>query len=223
MRWCAGGLAGLAALLLAGMIVPVWPVASESGEPGEAGEAQHRILLVASAIHTDIALPATPEMRRSFGFLAEAGLPIGRTDVAHIVVGWGGRSFYLETPTLADIRLQPLVRSLTLDRSVVHVELTGAIDPAADGVVALDIGNGELMALAGFVEASLARGADGAPIAISGAGYGAFDRFFEGTSAFNALAGCNVWTARALGAAGISAGLWTPLPMMLFWSLDLHG
>ena len=39
---------------------------------------------------------------------------------------------------------------------------------------------------------------------------------------FNALAGCNVWTAASLRQAGLKTGWWTPLPGLLGLSLKLH-
>ncbi|BDA86789.1 hypothetical protein Sa4125_43310 [Aureimonas sp. SA4125] len=74
----------------------------------------------------------------------------------------------------------------------------------------------------GFVLETLARDQAGRPVLVGAAGYGAFDRFYEATGRFTAFAGCNAWTAAALRAAGVTTGLWTPLPATLSWSLDLH-
>ena len=60
------------------------------------------------------------------------------------------------------------------------------------------------------------------PMPIDGAGYGDFDRFYEGEGWFNVLVGCNLWTARMLRVAGLKTGFWTPLPVFLTASLDLH-
>lgn len=210
------------------------PVAGTPVDPA-APDGRHTVLVLSNPIHTDIALPAEPAVRARFGFLgepaglpgsgdfADAGLPLARPDVAFIVAGWGGRGFYLQTPTWSALKPGPLVRAFTGDASVLHLELAGAIDPEAEGVRALSLGDAAFERLLAFIEASLTRGPDGRPLAIPGASYGRFDRFYEAEGRFTAFAGCNAWTARALRSAGIATGLWTPLPQTLAWSLDLHG
>jgi uncharacterized protein (TIGR02117 family) len=183
--------------------------------PGEAGP--ERILLLAGPIHTDIALPLDAQTRDRFGFLAEAGVPIGRSGGVWLVVGWGGRAFYLETPTWADLRPGPTFRAVTWDDSVLHVDVAGPILLPQEGVLALDLTAEarerlELAILATFEDRS----------AIAGAGYGATDRFFEAAGGFNLLLGCNTWTGAMLREAGLRTGAWTPLPRTLLWSLRLH-
>ena len=48
-----------------------------------------------------------------------------------------------------------------------------------------------------FIRASFAE-SGGAPLHIAGAHYGETDAFFEANGSFNALLGCNTWTAAAL-------------------------
>ena len=72
-----------------------------------------------------------------------------------------------------------------------------------------------------FIRASFAE-ANGAPVHIEGAHYGDADGFFEANGSFNALIGCNTWTARALRQAGLQTGWWNPLPQTLAYSLALH-
>ncbi len=54
---------------------------------------------------------------------------------------------------------------------------------------------------------------------IEGAAYGLDDAFFEARGGFNALAGCNTWTAAMLRQGGLTTGWWTPLPQLLDWSV----
>ena len=228
----AGGLlslVGISLLALAlGVLIPA------AGTPAAPDGGRHVVLVLSNPIHTDIALPAEPAVRARFGFLADsialpdpdhpadAGLPVDREDVGFIVAGWGGRGFYLQTPTWDQLKAGPLVRAFTGDASVLHLELAGAIEPAADGVRAVTLGDAAFERLLAYIESSFTRGADGRPIAIPGTSYGAFDRFFEAEGRFTAFAGCNAWTALALRTAGITTGRWTPLPQTLAWSLDWH-
>ena len=213
-------LALIAAAVLIGVVVPRTglPVAAEAGNQQPATT----ILILANPLHTDIALPASPALRQRFGFLRAAGLPIDRPDVAHLVVGWGGRSFYVTTPHWSDIRPWPVLKSFFGDESVMHVELTGAIGTTSPDVREIALSADGYAALLNGIERSFRRGPDGAPIALAAPGYGDFDRFYEARGTFQALAGCNTWTAAMLRRAGLATGLWTPLPPLLFLSLDLH-
>lgn len=210
---------GLVLLALAlGTLIPLGPrelpsksMAQDTGKDS----ARHRILLLANPIHTDIALPVEARTLARFGFLQEAGLPAERAD--WLVMGRGGRSFYIETPTWGDLRPLPLLKSFTLDGAVLHAGLSGPLEEGED-IRALLLDDAAYEALLSAIEASFAK-----RDAIPGAGYGPYDRFFEATGSFNALAGCNVWTAAMLRRAGLTTGLWTPLPRLLLWSLDLHG
>src|SRR5690242_13310263 len=98
----------LAAVVLAatlGTLVPrpLWPAAA-------AGEGTRHILVLKNPIHTDIAVPLDDGVRRRFAFLADAGLPIDAPEARYIVFGWGGRAFYLETPTWSEVKAMPVLK-----------------------------------------------------------------------------------------------------------------
>ncbi len=212
----------VALVVVLGTLVPR-PLTGEM-EFGEAHSdaATRRVLLLYNPIHTDIAFPAEADVLDRLGFLRQAGLPVDHTEVKWIVFGWGGRSFYLETPTWADLKPGPVFRALSVDRSVMHVALAGEIEPHSANVDELLLTERQfdqmlVRALSGFTTS-----ADGNPKLIAGAGYGEFDRFYEGAGYFNALLGCNTWAANVLREGGLQTGWWNPLPVGLRWSLKLH-
>ncbi len=179
-----------------------------------------RILVLSNPIHTDIAIPLDDETRAAFAFLGGSGIPVSDPAAEWLVIGWGGRSFYLETPTWGDLKPMPVFRSLTIDRSVMHVDVAGGIDETHPAIRSFDLRAAEFRNLSGFIQASFVR-EQGEVVAIPGAGYGVYDQFFEAHGRFNALFGCNTWTAGALRSAGIRTGWWNPLPRTLGLSLDL--
>ncbi len=210
-------IAALAAVaFVLGAIVPR-PLFAPDAEPST-----RQVLLVANAIHTDIAFPADPDILARFGFLAEDGLPLDAPELAWLVIGWGGRAFYLETPTWADLKPGPAAKALTLDRAVLHAALGGAIALPAEGVVVLDVSEREMTAMIDEVLATLVPDAAGRPDVIEDAGYGEFDRFYEARGWFNVLVGCNLWTSRVLREGGFRTGWWNPLPVSLVWSVAAH-
>lgn len=219
MRWRTVALAlflGLG-LPLAGTLVPRPLVAPEPTSIGD----PRRILILANPIHTDIALPADPDVLARFGFLADAGMPILDPAVKWLIVGWGGRAFYLETPTWSDLKVGPVLSALTVDSAVMHVGLAGHIPAHADGVTAIDLSPVAFAAVVQGAMAAFSRDKAGRPLLVAGRSYGAFDRFYEAEGRFNALVGCNTWTSGVLRKGGLQTGWWNPLPQSLGVSLRL--
>jgi uncharacterized protein (TIGR02117 family) len=200
--------------LIAGTLVPR-PLFSQSD--GE--EKSVEVLVITNPIHTDIAIPATSETLQAFAFLQESGLPLDAPGLRWLVFGWGGRAFYLETPTWADLKLVPALKALTIDRSVMHAELAGNIERGLPNVKSIRVSTDEFSRM---LQSILDSFDPQQPAAIQGAGYGPNDRFFEANGYFNVLLSCNTWAAKALRAAGLQTGWWNPLPQSLDLSLALH-
>lgn len=215
-RWIGGGLLLIVLLLVLGTIVPRPFFADGTGGPRD-----REILLLSNPIHTDIALPVDEDLRRAFAELQEDGIAVNHPAAAYLVFGWGGRSFYTETPTWADLKPMPVLRSFTVDHSVMHVDVTGDFPADLAGVKRLRISEAGYQRLLAGIGASFVR-KDGKVRLIPGVAYGLNDAFFEADGLFNAFAGCNTWSAAMLRQAGIRTGWWTPLPPLLRWSVDLH-
>jgi uncharacterized protein (TIGR02117 family) len=179
------------------------------------------IYLAASAIHTDIIIPADQQSRAEFAFLGD-GLQLANPEVKWLMFGWGGRSFYIETPTWSDLKAVPVFRALTLDAVVMHVETLGDINVDSPVLKKVVISRRALAALKRDIAASFSVEADGNAQLITGSAYGAYDQFYEANGRFNALLGCNTWTARILRTAGVRTGIWNPFPQTLRISLNLY-
>lgn len=180
-----------------------------------------RVLVLSNPIHTDIALPVDAALLAQFAFLRDGNLDIDYPGVRYLVFGWGGRAFYTQTPTWADLKPIPLLKGLTLDNSVMHVALAGDIPVTDASVTSLDLSSDEYRKLVDFIVGSFAYSQE-KPIPLLGQSYSRDDAFFEAQGYFNALVGCNTWTAATLRYAGLQTGWWTPLPPLLTASLRLH-
>lgn len=194
---------------------PLWQASADTPA------ATRHILLLKNPIHTDIAIPVDDAVRQRFHFLVDAGIPADSPEVRYIVFGWGGRAFYLETPTWSELKAVPVMKALTLDASVMHVDVAGDIVEPHPDVAGFDIGEDRFAALLDFIAASFRQG-PGGPIVIENEAYSRFDRFYEANGHFNALVGCNTWTAAALRTAGLRTGWWNPLPVSLGLSMRLY-
>lgn len=216
LRWIGSGLLLVVLLFVLGTVVPRPFFADEANDAKD-----REILLLSNPIHTDIALPVDDDLRRVFAELQEGGIAVNHPAAATLVFGWGGRSFYIQTPTWADLKPMPVLRSFTLDSSVMHVDVTGDFPADLAGVKRLRISEAGYQRLIAGISASFVR-QDGRVQLVPGVAYGLTDAFFEANGWFNALAGCNTWSAAMLRQAGIRTGWWTPLPPLLRWSVDLH-
>lgn len=214
--------------LLAAILVIVLAVAAGTFIPrplfaparSEDSAERRRILVLSNPIHSDIVIPLADDTRAAFGFLERFGIPVADPAAQWLVVGWGGRAFYIETPTWADLKALPVLRALTVDSSVLHVDVAGELDENHPAVSAFDLDPGQFQQLSAFIQASF-MGEAGEVVAVGDTSYGAYDRFFEAKGYFNAFLGCNTWTAAALRTAGLRTGLWNPLPQTLTLSLEL--
>lgn len=184
------------------------------------GAKDRRIIVLTNTIHTDIAVPADPETLGALSFLIGTGPPVTHPDARWLLIGWGGRSFYMVTPTLADIKPGPAFRALTLDSAVMHVEVLSHIDTTHPAVVEIAVSDAAYANLLTEIAGSFTR-KDGSIQPIDGYSFGNEDKFYEANGSFNAFLGCNIWTARMLRGAGVSTGLWNPLPVLLTASLRL--
>lgn len=217
LKGAFGLIAGLLLIALVGMIVPQ-PLFSS--DIADTGIGLRRILVLSNPIHTDIALPIDDATLAMFAFLEESGMPVRNANARWLVFGWGGRTFYTETPTWADLKPWPVFKGLTIDASVVHADIAGDIVLPTDHVMAFDVGEDGYGKLLGYIRGSFVEtGAGIEPI--PGMSYNGNDRFFEAHGRFNALVGCNTWTARGLREAGLRTGWWNALPVSLTTSLSL--
>lgn len=218
LKWAFFGLLAAVLAVVVGTLLPrpLLPVSAAA-----AGTGGTRILLLSGPIHTDIAIPLTDETRARFGFVEAAGVPLVHPQAEWLIFGWGGRSFYLETPTWSELKAGPVFKALTLDRSVMHVDIAGRIVEPQAAVAGFELNEAGYDRLLDFVAESFTREA-GAVVPVEGFSYNGNDRFFEAGGSFNALFGCNTWTARALREAGLRTGLWNPVPPSLGLSLRLH-
>ncbi len=183
-----------------------------------------KIFVVSNPIHSDIIIPFDDAVRKDFAFLKEGNGAkwFDNPNVRFLSIGWGGREFYLETPTWDKLKAFPLLKGLTIDNAVMHVEPLGDIFRDNPTVLPLSVTGEAMASLRSEIRASFTNNADQKPMLISGRSYGQFDDFYEATGYFNALLGCNTWTARMLRVAGLRTGLWNPLPQSLRLSLKLY-
>ena len=217
LKWFGWLLAVAIVVLTLGCLIPRPLIQSNIVD-----EKSVEILVITNPIHTDIAIAATPETLAKFSFLADSGMPLDNPNVQWIMLGWGGRAFYTETPTWSDLKFIPALKGLTADAATLHIDLLGNVDRTNPAVTSFKISEAGLEAMRQEMLATFQRDKNGKPELIVGKSYGDYDRFFEAKGTFNALVGCNIWAAKMLRVAGLQTGWWNPLPQSLRISLNLQ-
>jgi uncharacterized protein (TIGR02117 family) len=138
----------------------------------------------------------------------------------HIAVGYGNREFYLNTPTWSDLSLSTAFYAFFGNGpTLLHVEHDHR--PRANEwqrpiVLRLE----EYRRLADFIRVRFQRDRQGRTMPVLGRGYGPADMFYEANGGYSFVLTCNEWTGRALRAAGVRIGLWTPFEQSIMWRLD---
>jgi len=203
-------LAYLAAMVVLGLL------------PANAGwvEAEEGVVVFVNTngVHTGIGMPVVNEVMdwRPLMPMAHLREPIAAD---YVFVGYGHRAFYLETESWADLSPR-----LALDAAfgggaaLVHVDHVQGPGEGAEQR-ALTLSKEEYRRLVAFVRARFTLDAAGRTVPLLGRGYGAHDMFYEAEGGYSLWLTCNEWTGRALRAAGVRMGFWTPLEQAVMWRL----
>jgi uncharacterized protein (TIGR02117 family) len=169
-----------------------------------------------NGVHTDLVLPvAVAGVDWRSDFTSEAfRAPTGFYD--HIGIGWGGRDFYLNTPTWADLDIATAAKSVFWDETVIRVDYRPQPQSGeACGSWVVDAAG--YQRITDYVRDHL-RLSQGRPVR-AGPGYGDRDAFFVANSSYTALETCNQWTGRALRLGGAPVAPWAPFSFLVLWYL----
>ncbi len=205
------------AWFLAALVLGAIPANAAWAEPGRGVT----IFVRTNGVHTWIVMPKVNAIMdwRPYAPPDHLGDPrYGRAD--HVAIGYGNRDFYLETPTWADLTLGNAFHAAFGNGStLLHVEHDHR--PRADEwqrpiVLAPD----QYRRLAEYIRPRFRLDAQGRSIPLLGRGYSDWDMFYEAQGGYSFVLTCNEWTGRALRAAGVRTGLWTPLSQSIMWRLD---
>lgn len=224
MRVAQGAVAAVALYLFAAVLGALVP-AGTSGSAGPAGREAASpavtIALLPGPIHYDFLLPLTPETRTRFAALAELGVPIDHPDAAWIVIGWGSEAFYTTVGTYRDVAPKAVWRAVSGDRSVLRVDLYGAVTPEARSRT-VSFSAAQYASFLDAVAGSLRSGPDGGPVLVQGPASGEPGWFLAARARFDVFRTCNVWVGQMLRAAGLRFGIWTPAPFSVRLSHALY-
>jgi uncharacterized protein (TIGR02117 family) len=202
---------------LAAALLGAIPANGDWEEPKEGVQ----LFIRTNGVHTWIVVPkVTPEMDWR-PFVPGEDLRDPRWGGAsHVALGYGNRTFYLETPTWGDLTMRnAFLAAFGQGRTLMHADHDH--DPKADELTRpLRVTREQYAKLVEHVRASFQLDGEGRTMPVLGRGYTSSDMFYEAVGPYSALYTCNAWTGEALRAAGVRTGLWTPLSQSIMWRLD---
>jgi len=190
--------------------------------PANAGwrEAERGVVVFVNTngVHTGIGMPVVNEHMDWRALLPAAHLKVPIA-ADYVFVGYGHRDFYLNTPSWAELSLATAFdAAFGQGSTLLHVDHVAAPGEGSEQR-AVTLAPDEYRRLVAFILARFRKDAAGRTVPVLGRGYGDHDIFYEAEGGYSALLTCNEWTGRALRAAGVRMGLWTPVEQSVMWRL----
>ena len=216
-RWLVRGLLVLlGAALLYG--IAVWVLGAIAVNRGYRQAASGVDIMIASnGVHTDFYLPAKHEVKDWTSFAPLQSMPSYLKNARYVLVGWGDRGFFLDTPTWDDLTVGRVLSAVFLPTSsVMHLYYSDYMQEPGERAVQLRLSVAEYRLLVAQIERSFATDANGKPILIKDRSYAADDVFYEGVGSYHLFHTCNNWASTVLDAAGVTSPVWSPLDGAIF-------
>ena len=217
-----------AAVVLVAAVVATARRGDASLWPPEPGAPTTEVFIVSQGYHAGIIVPrrALAEDASRRGLSAVGYIATRFAGFDRIEIGWGDEDFYREFPTAGLLTAALAVRALLRpgNDSVLHVVGVNN-DPRAafvrSDLVRIDLGEESFARVVDKLDATLARGRDGALPEDLGPGLYGASLFFRANGAFHLFNVCNHWIADLLDAAGVpTAPVLATLPFGLFLDLE---
>ena len=168
------------------------------------------IYVLTNGVHTDIVMPVkTPQIDWSKEIKYNNTVSADST-FTWIAVGWGDKTFYMETPEWSDLKASVALKAASgLSASAIHATFYRELEESED-CIRLEISEEQYARLIDYVSDSFDKDEDGHFIHIpNNANYGNSDTFYEAKGSLSIFNTCNTWTNSALKSAGQKACLWT--------------
>lgn len=183
-------------------------------------EAEEGILVFVNSngVHTGIGMPTVSDEMDWRPLVPAAHL---RAPIAadYVFIGYGNREFYLETAGWAELSPGTAVRAaFGGGPTLLHVDHVQAPGEGSEQR-ALRLRPDEYRRLVAFIRSRFKLDAAGRTLPVLGRGYGAHDMFYEAHGGYSLWLTCNEWTGRALRAAGVRMGMWTPLEQSVMFRI----
>ncbi|MBW4600585.1 MAG: TIGR02117 family protein [Calothrix sp. FI2-JRJ7] len=180
------------------------------------------IYVINGGVHSDIILPVKTQKHdwNDFIPIEEIGADTNQ-QYKYLSFGWGEHDFYINTPSVADIKIHTVIKALFYpnNTSVMHVRgFKNLPDKKYVDIKCVRISYNNYLRLAGFIQRTFQLDNTGRVIRIAN-GYNAYGGFYGATGSYSILINCNNWTAEALRIANVNTPVWSGLSAPIMWHL----
>lgn len=167
------------------------------------------IYILTNGVHTDVVLPIKNEHYDWSNQLKFEHTKSKDTTYQYVALGWGDKSFYLETPTWTDLKASTALKAATgLSSSAMHVTFYKHLKENKS-CKKIQISLENYQNLIAFINKSFQTKSRDFLKIETDAVYGKHDVFYEANGSYSLFYTCNSWANQALKAANQKAALWT--------------
>jgi uncharacterized protein (TIGR02117 family) len=180
------------------------------------------IYVINGGVHSDIILPVNTSKFNWNDFipLEQIGADTNQ-QYKYLSFGWGEHDFYINTPTVADMKIHTVIKALFYpnNNSVMHVRgFNNLPDKKYTDIKCVRVSYDNYLRLAKFIQKTFQVDNTGRVIRIAN-GYNAYGGFYGATGNYSILRNCNNWTAEALRLANVNTPVWSGLSAPIMWHL----
>jgi len=176
------------------------------------------IYVVTFGVHTDIMVPRRHAVMDWNPWFPPRDFERPRLG-EYAMLGWGDRRFFDEVREWKDLSIGvALESSLLPSPTLMHVSHYPR-PLETNQVQRVVLSETNYARLCAHLRSGFQLGTNDLPTLVPDLTYLGYDAFYEGAGSYDGITTCNEWAAKALRAAGVRAGLWTPFAAQIRESL----
>jgi uncharacterized protein (TIGR02117 family) len=175
------------------------------------------IYISTNGVHTDIVMPVKSSIINWSHIVLFKHTKNADTSLPYIATGWGDKSFFLDTPTWADLKFSTAFNaSFGLNATAMHT--TFCIQPRESAnCKKIILSNNQYQRLTQFISSSFSSDEKGEyKNIITLANYNRNDAFYDANGRYSLFYTCNTCANNALKSCGQKACWWTPFDSGIF-------
>ena len=175
------------------------------------------VYISTNGLHIDIVMPIKTEKIDWSEKLSFSDTKSRDSIQNFVAVGWGNREFFIDTPSVSQLKLSIAVRAgLGISPSAMHVTFLKTVKED-EFCRKIELSKSQYVDLVDFIESYFNKDSLGNFVNISTPNtYGDSDAFYEAKGKYTIFFTCNTWANSALKRAGLRSCLWTPFQSGIF-------
>jgi uncharacterized protein (TIGR02117 family) len=187
-------------------------VAEERNTPNEVA-----IYILTNVVHTDIVVPSRTSQMDWTIYIKPEHTEAATNEYPYLALGWGDKGFYLNTPTLADLKFSTAFKAATgFSTSAMHATYYYGMTES-ENCIKIIISKKQYERLVKYLKNSFEITKNGSFNYINTTNnYNTTDAFYEAKGSYSIFKTCNSWANSGLKFSGQKATFWTATDTSIF-------